>query len=135
MADQTQDKTDKEKAAIEDYLAEMKKQRGYLQPSMVFAANHDLDFLKAYDRLYNASLSAGDAFPPKYRELVAAGILAFKGFDPGVHEHLKRAIKLGATKQEAFEAMEATIAVGGWPTFGSGLRALIKIEEDEKKAG
>jgi alkylhydroperoxidase/carboxymuconolactone decarboxylase family protein YurZ len=118
---------------VSDYLEAMKKERGYLPASLAYAATKDLDFVLAYDKLYSASLSDGKAFPAKYKELVAAGILAYKGFDPAVYEHLKRALKLGATKLEVLEAMEATIVPGGWPAFGAGLRALMKIEEDEKK--
>jgi hypothetical protein len=31
------------------------------------------------------------------------------------------------------EAIETMIVPGGAPTFGTGLRALMRIEEDEKK--
>ncbi|OGA35038.1 MAG: hypothetical protein A3G80_07920 [Betaproteobacteria bacterium RIFCSPLOWO2_12_FULL_62_13b] len=127
MANEEEDKR------VRDYLEAMRKERGYLPASLAYAATKDIDFLEAYDKLYSASLSDGKAFPAKYRELVAAGILAFRGFDPAVYEHLKRALKLGATKQEALEAMEATIVPGGWPTLGAGLRALMRIEEEEKK--
>jgi len=121
MANEEEDKR------VRDYLEAMRKERGYLPASLAYAATKDIDFLEAYDKLYSASLSDGN------RELVAAGILAFRGFDPAVYEHLKRALKLGATKQEALEAMEATIVAGGWPTLGAGLRALMRIEEEEKK--
>ena len=118
---------------VRDYLDAMKKERGYLPASLAYAATRDIDFVEAYDKLYSASLSEGKELPAKYRELVAAGILAYRGFEPAVYEHLKRALKLGATKQEALEAMEATIVPGGWPTLGAGLRALMRIEEEEKK--
>jgi len=49
-----------------------------------------------------------------------------------VYNHCKRALRLGATKQELLEAIETTIIPGGTPTFGTGLRALMRIEEDEK---
>jgi alkylhydroperoxidase/carboxymuconolactone decarboxylase family protein YurZ len=117
---------------VRDYLEAMRKERGYLPPSFAYLATRDIGFLEAYDRLYCASLSDGKAFPAKYRELVVAGILAYKGFDAAVYEHLKRALKLGATKQEALEAMEATMVPGGWPTVGAGLRALMRIEEEER---
>src|ERR1700759_1647623 len=47
-----------------------RKGRGYLPPSMVYAASRDIDFIEAYDRLYANSLNDGKAFPAKYRELV-----------------------------------------------------------------
>jgi len=42
-------------------------------------------------------------------------------------------LKLGATKQEVIDAIETTIIPGGAPTFGSGLAAMMRVEEDEKK--
>ncbi len=118
---------------VRDYLDAMRKERGYLPASLAYAATKDIDFMEAYDNLYKAALSDGKALPAKFRELVAVGILAYRGFDPAVYEHVKRALKLGATKQEVLEAFEATIVPGGTPTFGAGLRALMKIEEEEKK--
>jgi alkylhydroperoxidase/carboxymuconolactone decarboxylase family protein YurZ len=57
--------------------------------------------------------------------------LAFRGRESGVYEHCKRALRLGATKQELLEAIETSIIPGGTPTFGAGLRALMRIEEEE----
>ena len=125
--------TDQEAKRVEAYKEAARKKRGYLPASMVYAAERDIDFIEAYDRLYNATLNDGKELPAKYRELVCAGVLAFRGFEPAVYEHLKRAIRLGATKQEALEAMEATVIAGGWPTVGAGLRALVKIEEEERQ--
>ncbi len=70
----------------------------------------------------------------KTRELVAIAILAFRGLEGGVYEHMKRALRHGATKQELLEAIETSIIPGGAPTFATGLQALMRIEEDEKKA-
>ena len=123
-----------EKERFDAYVEDAQKKRGYLPPSMKYVASRDIDFIEAYDQLYANSLNDGKAFPAKYRELVCAGVLAFRGFDPAVYEHLKRAIRLGATYQECLEAMESTLIPGGWPTVSSGIRALIKIEEEEKAA-
>jgi alkylhydroperoxidase/carboxymuconolactone decarboxylase family protein YurZ len=39
----------------------------------------------------------------------------------------------GATKEELLEAFETMIVPSGGPAFATGLAALIRIEEDEKK--
>ena len=124
--------TDQNKKRFDAYVEAARKKRGYLPASMVYVASRDIDFIEAYDQIHANSLNDGKALPAKYRELVCAAVLAFRGFDPAVYEHLKRAIRLGATHQECLDAMEATIIPGGWPTVSSGLRALIKIEEEEK---
>ncbi len=115
------------------FIEEMRKERGYLPPSYPYVATRDIDFLEAYDSLYKRALSDGKALPAKYRELVVIGILAYRGNDPACYEHVKRALRLGATRQEVLEAIEATIIPGGTPTFGAGLRALMRVEEEEKK--
>jgi alkylhydroperoxidase/carboxymuconolactone decarboxylase family protein YurZ len=80
-------------------------------------------------------LRAGKALPVKTRELVAIAILASRTRDDGVYEHMKRALRHGATKQELLEAIETTIIPGGAPTFDTGIWALMRIvEEEEKKA-
>ena len=127
MADKKADKKARE------FLEAMRKERGYLPPSYPYVAEKDIDFLEAYDNLYKLALSDGKALPAKIREFVAIGILAYRGNDAACYNHVKRALELGATKQEMLEAIEATIVPGGTPTFGAGLRALMKVEEEEKK--
>jgi alkylhydroperoxidase/carboxymuconolactone decarboxylase family protein YurZ len=92
--------------------------------------------MEAYNNLYNNGLRAGKALPVKTRELVAIAILAYRTRDEGVYEHMKRALRHGATKQELLEAVETTIVPGGAPTFDCGIRSLMRIiaeEEDNKK--
>ena len=117
----------------QEVIEAMRKERGYLPPSYPYVAEKDIDFLEAYDNLYKRALSDGKALPAKIREFVVIGILAYRGHDAACYEHVKRALRLGATKQEVLEAVEATIVPGGTPTFGAGLRALMKVEEEEKK--
>lgn len=123
---------DKKKRA-EDLIAQMLADRGYGSAPKFFAARRDPDFVEAYNQLYNLGLSAGEALPLKVRELVAIAILAYRGREEGVYLHMKRALENGATKQELFEAVETMIIPGGAPTFDTGIRALMRIEEEEQK--
>lgn len=119
---------------IKDLIESMKRERGYLPPPWVYAAEKDVDFMEAYNNLYDLGLNAGKALPVKTRELIAIVLLAFRGNEASVYEHMKRALKHGATKQEILEALETSIIPGGAPTLGTGLRALLRIEEEEQKA-
>ena len=123
---------DKNEKRKQDLIEAMKKDRGYLPPAWAYLAEKDVDFIEAYNNLYDRGLNDGEALPAKTRELVAMGILAYRGLENSVYEHLKRALRLGATKKEILEAIETTIIPGGAPTFGTGLRALMRIEEEEK---
>ena len=120
---------DKKKQLLED----MARERGYLPAPWLYMSEKDLGFLAAYNELYTRALTDGKALPIKVRELVAIGILAFRGNADAVYEHAQRALRHGATKQELLEAIESTIVAGGAPTFATGLRALMRIEEDDKK--
>jgi len=121
---------EKRKQAI---IEAMSKERGYMPPPWAYMAEKDVDFIEAYNNLYERGLTAGKALPIKTRELVAIAILAYRGLTDAVYEHGKRALRHGATKEELLEAIETTIVPGGAPTFGTGLKALMMIEEDEKK--
>jgi len=124
-------KGNKEKR-VKKLLAEMEKERGYVSPAKNYVATIDPDFMEAYNHLYNLGLRAGKALPVKTKELVAIGILAYQSRENAVYEHMKRALRHGATKQELLEAVETTIIPGGAPTFDIGIRALMRIVEDEK---
>ena len=125
----TDKNTEKRIQALKEAMA---KERGYMPAAWAYVADKDVDFLEAYNNLYEKGLSAGKTLPLKTREFVAIAILAFRGNENGVYEHAKRALKHGATMQELFEAIETTIIPGGAPTFGTGLRALMRIEKEEK---
>ena len=124
----------KTKNRIEDLKQRMRKERGHSSRYWEYAAEKDVDFQEAYNTLYEIGLTAGKALPTKTRELIAIGILAFRGNEGAVYVHMKRALKHGATKQELLEAIETAMIPGGAPTFALGLKALIRIEDEEKKA-
>jgi AhpD family alkylhydroperoxidase len=126
-------KDEKVEKKVKDLIEAMEKDRGYLQAAWRYLATKDVDFMEAYNNLYGAGLNAGKALPVKVRELIAIGILAFRGNDGGVYEHMKRALKHGATKQELIEALETAMIPGGAPILGVGLKALMRIEEEEAK--
>ena len=123
----------KKKTRAKALIEKMKKDRGYGSVPKFYVAERDPDFMEAYNNLYNNGLGDGKALPIKTRELVAIAILAYRGRDTGVYLHMKRAMEHGATKEELMEAVETMIIPGGGPTFDCGIRALMKIAEEEKR--
>jgi alkylhydroperoxidase/carboxymuconolactone decarboxylase family protein YurZ len=113
-------------------IAKLRQDRGYTSPAWEFAAREDPDFFEAYNELYRKGLGDGQALSAKVREFVAIGILAFRGQESGVRNHIQRAIRLGATKQELLEAIETCLIPGGAPTYGCGLKALQAVLADER---
>src|SRR4030067_3565146 len=114
-------------------ISKMKKEGGYMPPAWTYMVENDIDFMEAYDALYEMALADGKALPAKFREFIAIGILAFRGQDNAVYLHIKRALQLGATRQEVLDAIKTMIVPGGVPAFGVALAAFMKVEEEDKK--
>lgn len=71
----------------------------------------------------------GSALPVRYREIITAGILAFRG-DPATETHLRRALREGASMRELIEAMQVAGVPGGAPTLQFALGCLMRIAEE-----
>ena len=113
----------------ETLIARMKEARGYIYPEWEFAARQDPDFVETYNRIYEQGLGDGRHVSAKVREFVAIALLAFRGAEKaGLVAHMKRAIRLGATREEIFEVLETCLVPGGAPTFHRGLTALIELD-------
>jgi alkylhydroperoxidase/carboxymuconolactone decarboxylase family protein YurZ len=111
-------------------IARMTEARGYIYPEWEFAARQDPDFVDTYNRIYELSLGDGRHVSAKVREFVAIALLAFRGAErAGLVAHMKRAIRLGATREELFEVLETCLVPGGAPTFHRGLSALMEVKD------
>ena len=121
------------KNRIKEFKEATRRKRGYSSPAWDYAIDKDIDFQEAYENLYDRALGAGKVLPIKTRELIAIGILAYRGGDAAVYNHMKRALENGATLQELYETIETTIVPGGGPAYATGLRALMRIEAEDKK--
>jgi len=111
----------------------MRRERGYLYPEWELLAREAPEFVTAYNELYRRALATDSRLPIKYRELVALGILAFRGEGHGLVNHIRRALAHGATRAEVLGALEATIIPGGALTFLNGLRALAQVDAEQKR--
>ena len=118
-------------------MKEMAKVRGYASEWWEIVLKMDPELVETYNRLAALALlhegapTEGKALPAKYRELVAIAILAFRGNEGGVENHMRRALRMGATKEEVFEAVEAMFPPGGTPTVSLGMRALTRILKEQ----
>jgi alkylhydroperoxidase/carboxymuconolactone decarboxylase family protein YurZ len=120
-------------ARAEILVARMKEARGYIYPEWEFAARQDPDFVETYNRIYEQGLGEGRHVSAKVREFVAIALLAFRGGEKaGLVAHMRRAIRLGATREELFEVLETCLIPGGAPTFHRGLSALMEVGPDGK---
>jgi alkylhydroperoxidase/carboxymuconolactone decarboxylase family protein YurZ len=117
-------------ARADALIARMTEARGYIYPEWEFAARQDPDFVETYNRIYEQSLGDGRHVSAKVREFVAIALLAFRGAErAGLVAHMRRAIRLGATREELFEVLETCLVPGGAPTFHRGLSALMEVKD------
>lgn len=104
--------------------------RGYHFSSFEWLAARDPDFENVRLPLVEMTyLRKNPAVPVKYKELIAAAILAYRGYS-SVGKHLKRAMQEGATVQEVIEVLEMASVPGGMPTLHFGIDCLIELERE-----
>jgi alkylhydroperoxidase/carboxymuconolactone decarboxylase family protein YurZ len=115
----------------EALIARMKAARGYIYPEWELASRQDPEFTEAYNTIYELGLGEGRHVSAKVREFVAIALLAFRGGETaGLVAHMKRAIRLGATREELFEVLETCLIPGGAPTFHRGLSAMLELDDN-----
>ena len=112
--------------------AEALKDRGYIYPEWELVAREDPDFMASYNQYYRDALSRDAGLSIKYREMVALGILCYRGASQdALVNHIKRAMEHGATRAEILGALEAAAIPGGAPTFLTGVRALVTMDKEK----
>ncbi len=80
------------------------------------------DVYKAFNELGAAAVADG-ALPAKVKELMAMSIGVVHGCDGCIASHARGAVKAGAGKQEAAEAIGVAILMHGGPATVYGARA------------
>jgi AhpD family alkylhydroperoxidase len=109
--------------------------RGFVPYWLRMMGDIDVDFLEAYERIYELTAVREGALPAKFRELIVVAAVAIGGYGPGLKEHVRRALRLGATKEEIVEVFQSAYFHTGALTLVHGMIALIDVlKEDEQAA-
>ena len=112
------------------------RRRGFVPYWLRTMAEVDVDFLEAYERIYELTAVRKGKLAPKFREMIVVAAVAIGGYLPGLKDHVRRAIELGATKEELVEVFQSAYFHTGALTLVHGMVALIDVLkelEDEKK--
>ena len=122
-------------AEVDSDLAETYRQiaseRGYHFSTFEWLAVHDPDFDRVRLAMVQATYTRKDgALAPKYRELIACAVLAFRGY-PSLKLHLARALREGASVAEVVQALEMASIPGGMATLHFGVDQLIEIQKEQ----
>ncbi len=112
------------------------RRRGFVPYWLRTMAEVDVDFLEAYERIYELTAVRKGKLPPKVREMIVVAAVSIGGYLPGIKDHVRRALRLGATKEELVEVFQSAYFHTGALTLVHGMVALIDVlkeVEDEKK--
>ena len=112
------------------------RRRGFVPYWLRTMAEVDVDFLEAYERIYELTAVRKGKLPPKFREMIVVAAVSIGGYLPGIKDHVRRALRLGATKEELVEVFQSAYFHTGALTLVHGMVALIDVLkelEDEKK--
>ena len=93
-------------------------------------AREDPEWSSARLSVSAMSFGEGRELSVKYREMVAIGVLCFRGQHDGVVAHMRRAIEHGATKRALLEAIQSAAVPGGGPALSTGVKALMQLEKE-----
>ena len=114
------------------------RRRGFVPYWLRTMAEVDVDFLEAYERIYELTAVRKGKLPPKFREMIVVAAVSIGGYLPGIKDHVRRAIGLGATKEELVEVFQSAYFHTGALTLVHGMVALIdvlkELEEEQKPA-
>ena len=112
------------------------RRRGFVPYWLRFMSEVDVDFLEAYERIYELTAIRKGALPPKFREMIVVAAVAIGGYDSGLKDHVRRALRLGTTKEELVEVFQSAYFHTGALTLVHGMIALIDVlkEEEQVKA-
>jgi AhpD family alkylhydroperoxidase len=113
------------------------RRRGFVPYWLRTMAEVDVDFLEAYERIYELTAVRKGKLPPKVREMIVVASVSIGGYLPGIKDHVRRALRLGATKEELVEVFQSAYFHTGALTLVHGMVALIDVLkeqlEDERK--
>lgn len=112
------------------------QRRGFVPYWLRTMAEVDVDYLEAYERIYELTAVRKGKLPPKFKEMIVCAAVAIGGYLPGIKDHVRRAIRLGATKEEMVEVFQSASFHTGALTLVHGMIALIDVlNELEQEKG
>ena len=103
------------------------RRRGFVPYWLRVMADVDVDFLEAYERIYELTAVRRGKLPPKFREMIVVAAVSIGGYGPGIKDHIRRAFRLGATTEELVEVLQSAYFHTGALTLVHGMVALIDV--------
>ncbi|MEN9591329.1 MAG: hypothetical protein RLZZ481_3115, partial [Pseudomonadota bacterium] len=64
------------------------RRRGFTPYWLEFMAENDIDFLEAYERIYELTAVRKSVLPAKFREMIVVAAVAIGGYQSGLKQHV-----------------------------------------------
>lgn len=110
------------------------QRRGFVPYWLRMMADVDVDFLEAYERIYELTAVRKGRLPAKFREMIVCAAVAIGGYQSGLKDHIRRALRLGATKEEMVEVFQSAYFHTGALTLVHGMIGLIDVLKELEAA-
>lgn len=126
--DDATDQHDRNGPAADDprqaYLDELVRARGYVLPYHKVLVAQDVEVLRAFNDLLQATYFAPRTLDRKTKELLFCATLTVARAPRGhIQSHVRAALDAGATPREVLEALELTLPEAGVVAFQEGFEA------------
>jgi alkylhydroperoxidase/carboxymuconolactone decarboxylase family protein YurZ len=108
------------------------RRRGFVPYWLREMADVDVDFLEAYERIYELTAVRRGKLPPKFREMIVVAAVCIGGYLPGIKDHIRRALRLGATREEIVEVIQSAYFHTGALTLVHGMIGLIDVLKERE---
>ncbi len=115
-------------------MAEIRQKRGYLYPWQEFVAREDPEFIVNYEKMWDTIGSRSIVLPAKIKQIILVAVLAGLKDETAMRTQMRRAFRLGATKQELLEALEVAFIPGGALTLVHGCKVLAEVAAEVEQA-
>jgi alkylhydroperoxidase/carboxymuconolactone decarboxylase family protein YurZ len=126
---------DDAKTRARKLVARSNKKRGYAPFWLEYMAEHDVDYLEAYQQHYEQLFDRETALSPKFKQLVVLAALAVSREGYGLQFHIRRAFDMGITQAEMVNTFQTASWHTGALTLVHGMKVLLAIIEERKQAG
>ena len=115
---------------------EMLEARGFVYPAFALLCETAPEMLEKYEDLKTHLVKSQGPFPEKYKELFIIVAIAMRdpSYKEGIRNHLKLALKLGATVPEIVDAISCTLAPCGMMAPINVFTLLKEILDEEDEA-
>jgi alkylhydroperoxidase/carboxymuconolactone decarboxylase family protein YurZ len=123
-----------EAASPDEIMEEIRQKRGYLYPWQEFLAREDPTFIVNYERMWDTIGARSVVLPLKLKQVILVAVLAALRDETAMRTQMRRAVRLGATKEELIEALEVAYIPGGALTLVHGFKVLAEVLAETAQA-